>query len=134
MTQDTFTSIARGSCLALCLAKIVEPEALQSQLMMDVIMGWRKDYIGDDGFVREPEKYLNLIDPRHRKWSYRIQDIDSLEDIPEGETVPVLYSIDGRNGHFVLADNKGIVWNSLDTSINVRDGRPVSYREIRHEG
>ena len=133
MTQDTFTTIAKGSCLALCLAKAVDPDALQSQLMIDVILGWRKDYIGDDGYVCEPEKYMNLIDPRHRKWSYRIQDIDSLEDIPEGETVPVLYSIDGKRGHFVLANSKGIVWNSLDTSINVRDGRPVSYREIRHD-
>lgn len=133
MIQDTFTTIAKGSCLALCLAKIVEPDTLQSQLMMDVILGWRKDYVEDDGYVCKPEKYLNLIDPLHRKWSYRIVNIKSLGDIPEGQTVPVLYSIDGKKGHFVLANNKGIVWNSLDNSINVREGKPISYREVRHD-
>lgn len=133
MIQDTFTTIAKGSCLALCLAKIVEPRALQSNLMMDVILGWRKDYIGDDGYVCKPEEYLNLIDPLHREWSYRIVNIKSLGDIPEGETVPVLYSKNGKTGHFVLADNKGIVWNSLDNSINVKEGKPISYREVRHD-
>lgn len=133
MIQDTFTEIAKGSCLALCLAKIVEPDALQSQLMMDVILGWRKDYIEDDGYVCKPKEYLNLIDPLHREWSYRIVNIKSLGDIPEGETVPVLYSKNGKTGHFVLANNKGIVWNSLDNSINVREGKPISYREIKHD-
>lgn len=133
MTQDTFTTIAKGSCLALCLAKIVEPNALQSQLMIDVILGWRKDYIEDDGYVCKPEKYLNLIDPLHREWSYRIVNIKSLKDIPEGLTVPVLYSTNGKTGHFVLANNKGIVWNSLDNSINVREGKPISYREINYD-
>lgn len=133
MIQDTFTEIAKGSCLALCLAKIVEPNPLQSQLMMDVILGWRKDYIEDDGYVCKPKEYLNLIDPLHREWSYRIVNIKSLEDIPEGQTVPVLYSKNGKTGHFVLANNKGIVWNSLDNSINVKEGKPISFREIRHD-
>ena len=133
MVQDLFKTIADGSCLALCLAKIVEPEGtLNSQLMIDAIKGWSKDYVEDDGYVRFPELYMNLIDPQKRNWKYRIVNIKSLADIPEGKTFPVLYSIDGKNGHFVLANNKGIVWNSLENSKNVKLGKPISYREVEY--
>ena len=132
--QDTFKSIANGSCLALCLAKLVEPEGTRdSQLMQDVIMGWRKSYIEDDGYVRNPEDYMMLIDTYHRKWHYKKVSVEGLEDIPEGKTVVALYSINGKDGHFVLATNKGIVWNSLEYSNNVSNGCLIGYREVWHD-
>lgn len=131
--QDTFTTLAKGSCLALCLAKLVEPVGTRDgQLMMDVILGWRKSYIADDGWVSGPEDFLMLIDTYHRKWTYKKVEIKSLKDIPYGLTVPVFYSINGKEGHFVLANNNGIVWNPLSVSKNVNEGKPISYREVKH--
>lgn len=124
--QNIFQTLAAGSCYALCLSKWLNPTGLQSDHMRDVILGWRKDYIKDNGFVAKPEEYLSLIDPYHRKFKVTIVEGKP----PKDKDYPTFFSIDGLNGHFVLCKDTTITWNPLTYSKNVDKGKIVSWRKI----
>lgn len=50
------------------------------------------------------------------------------------ERTPVLYSINGKTGHWVGVENGKIIFNPLSYSKNVKEGRPISMRKIKIVG
>lgn len=126
--QDTFKSLANNSCLALVYSYYLSPYALRSQHMINVITGWRKDFIDDECTVVKPEDYLNLIDNMHRK--FKVETVIGEPPI-DGKAYPVMYSKnEGKTGHFVLMRNGRIIFDPLDYSTNVKMGKIYSYRKI----
>lgn len=107
---------------------------MRSEHMANVILGWRKSFIDDDGTVCLPVKYLSLINGG--QWKVEIKNLPrkALADLPDEKDYVVFYSIDGKNGHFVVANKRGIVFNPLDYSNNVIKGKPINYRYIRQVG
>ena len=129
-----FISLAKSSCLGLCYSWITGRNRLRSEHMANVILGWRKSFIDDNCTVCLPEKYLSLINGG--QWKVEIKNLPrkTLADLPDEKDYVVFYSIDGKNGHFVVANKRGVVFNPLDYSNNVIKGKPINYRYIRQVG
>ncbi|MBQ5998033.1 MAG: DUF261 family protein [Treponema sp.] len=104
-------------------------------LLPDTLEGWLDYYIralkakciGDDGFILDAEKLIFCLSGR--KVSVTKKEIKSLSEIKE--MAPVLFSINGKDGHFVVVENGQIVFNPLEVSQNVNKGKPISARIIR---
>ena len=129
--QDKFITLASNSCYALCLIEWLNKvngvkNTRGSDYFYKVLDGYKLDYIDYDGTVVNPAAFLKVCDLKHRtfKVSY-VSGPNTTEYV-----YPTFYSIDGKNGHFVLTDVHGIVWNPLSYSKNVTFGKQVSYRKI----
>lgn len=129
--QDKFITLANNSCYALCLIewlnkKLNVKNMRGSDYFYKVLDGYSLDYIDYDGTVTKPAAFLKVCDPMHRTFKVSYASGPNIT----GDVYPTFYSIDGKNGHFVLANVHGIVWNPLSYSKNVTFGKQESYRKI----
>lgn len=128
--QDTFQTLASNSCLGLCYIKWLKPYAKDTVILKNFIDGIETECIDEEGYVLNAERLLGTLDDKCRIFNVQKVNITSFEEIGE-IPMPVMFSMDGgKSGHFVLANNEGIVWNSLDNSINVKYGKLCSMRKI----
>lgn len=78
----------------------------------------------DKGVLAEP--FIQWL--TGRKVTVSKKTITTIKDIKK--RTPVLYSINGKDGHWVGVENGKIVFNSLVNSQNVSKGKPISARII----
>ena len=133
--QNRFITLANNSCYALCLIEWLNKmnnvkNMRGSEYFYKVLDGYKLDYIDYDGTVVNPAAFLKVCDPKHR--TFKVSYVNGPNTTMFA--YPCFYSIDGINGHFVLADVHGIIWNSLSYSKNVTLGKQVSYRKIEIVG
>lgn len=129
--QDKFMVLADNCCYALCLIEYMNREknlgiTRGSDYFKLVVEAYRNDWIDVEGNVTKPEAFLQYLDPQHNKYKVTIVYSKPTDNV----AYPTFYSIDGKNGHFVLSNKNGVVWNSLEYSKNVAKGKIISYRKI----
>lgn len=103
-------------------------------IIPDTLEDWLGYYQGalnrkcldDEGFVLDAERLLNYITGKRFKVTKKA--ITGIEDIIK--PTPVWYSIDGKSGHWVVVANGKIVFNPLEVSRNVNQGKPRDARII----
>lgn len=83
-------------------------------------------FLGDDGFVLNAEAILR--EGNGFRWSVRKEKISAIGGIKKAS--PVCFEHNGR-AHWVVVENGEIVFNSLENSVCVKNGKPVSMRIIR---
>ena len=117
-----------NTCLFICYLYCVgiEPDSLES--WMDYYKkALSLKVLDKDGFVLDAPKLLkHLTGKTYSVTKKAITDIDEVVGM-----APVLFSIDGENGHFVVVENGKIIFDPLENSRNVKYGHPISAREIK---
>lgn len=129
--QNRFIELANNSCYALCLIQWMNNYRKMgltrgSDYFRLVIEAYRNDWIDYDGTVSNPAAFLSYIDPKHA--NYKVTYIPGNNFT--SECYPTFFSINGKDGHFVLSTASKITWNPLSYSKNVTYGKAVSYRKI----
>lgn len=126
--QKTLSVLFDNSCLAMCYAycaaQLTHKSTYVIELGKNVLDGVKKGYIDIDGYVRNPNGYLKdlgISNPNVHK-----EKIMSLAQLPD-YNVPVEY-VYGTTTHFVVANNKGLVWDPYENSNTFKNGHPISYR------
>lgn len=126
--QSAIQKFNNNTCLFMCYVYCVG-------LIPDTLSSWmdyyktalEKKVISEEGFILDAEKLIFCLSGR--KVSVTKKEIKSLSEIKE--MAPVLFSINGKDGHFVVVENGKIVFNPLEVSQNVNKGKPISARIIR---
>lgn len=96
----------------------------------DILDGIKKGYIEDDGFVSKPVHYLEMMgmNAKDIKKVY----ISSLLELPDNGIYVVEYkkAPHATASHFVVVENKQVIFDPSEPSNTVKYGAPYSYREI----
>lgn len=125
--QKEMSDLFGSSCYAYCLAYIFgDCENSVKELTKCVLYGWMKGYIDDDGYVREPVKYVNGICIYDYKNIYKKQ-IGDMNDLPKDGLYAVEF-VYGKKHHFVVCERGRVVFDPWGKSETVAKGKPVSYR------
>ena len=110
-------------CYNFCKGKIFKDE----KEAFDAAEKARLDgFLGDDGFVLNAEAILR--EGNSFRWSVQKEKISVIDDIKKAS--PVCFEYNGR-AHWVVVENGKIVFNSLENSVCVKKGKPISMRIIR---
>ena len=126
--QTVIQNFNNNTCLFMCYVYCcgLLPDNIQDWLSY-YITALNRGCIGEDGFILDGAKLINVLTGRSVTVTKR--DITDIKDIKKKS--PVMYSIDGKSGHFVVVENGKIVFNPLEYSRNVDKGKPISVREIK---
>lgn len=132
--QAQMKELFGNSCLAYVYAAFLTGSTDAKELTFIVLNGWRNGWVDDDGFVSKPVQYLNSFSSKKVK-DIRKHNISSLKELPGIGDWPVEYKLtpDSKASHFVLATSKFIIFDPSGVSNTVKNGVPVSYREIVYE-
>lgn len=131
--QDLYGTMNKYACLALCYAWIVYHDIMISGEALDIfmtkqIMGAQSaGYLDEEFTVKDAAEYLHYLCPLEQ-FEVTKKNINSLSEIKEA--TPVRYDYNGHS-HWVVVENRKIVWNSLADSQCVRYGKPTTAREIK---
>lgn len=132
--QEMMNEFWSHSCLAWCYTAYFigipkNKEDLQN-LCGHILYGWRQKFIEDDCYVAKPIQYIDtLVSPGPRD----IQKIfiSSLAELPEGSyIVEYKKKPTDKASHFVIADNKKVLFDPAGNSQTVKVGKPFSYRKF----
>lgn len=103
--------------------------ALIIQTLLDT---YDTEVMDKDFFVQNPIKLMSraaeLAGFPNLKFSVTKQDISKYSDLPNGYAA-VRHDYNGKS-HFVLAKDKFRIWDSLDDSVCVKNGKPTTARII----
>lgn len=127
--QTVIQKFNNNACLFMCYLYCVglEPDTIPSWL--DYFKNaYEKGFIDDECFVQNAEGLIRAL--TGRKVFVLKKDISKIEGIIGPS--PVWYSKDGKSGHFVVVQNGKIIFNPLEKSINVNEGKPRSVRIITY--
>lgn len=131
--QATMKELFGNSCNSYCYAYIAHPSSGIKQLTNCVLKGWNEGNIEDDGYVAKPVQYYNSLMPADNRYIKNVVEvaIRRLDELPDGLYI-VEYKVhpDFKESHFVVATNKGVVFDPAGDSNTVRYGAPVSYRKM----
>jgi hypothetical protein len=111
------------SCYAYCISYISGKRDIKD-LTTDVLEGWKKGFIDDDGFVSQPHKFYNYCFGKElardvRKPDYKPEPFDQI----------VCWE-NGKNTHFVVMRNDKIVFDPWPESNTVKNGKATTIREF----
>lgn len=120
--------IGKSGCLAFVYIWCMGLDPEDGEAIRIVADAMRADTIKEDCTVYA-EPFLERLTGKH--WTVEKRKIRSLDEVKDIERCAVLYSNDGRNGHWVGVEKGNIAFNSIDFSINVEDGMPISARIIQ---
>ncbi|WP_443741605.1 hypothetical protein [Treponema berlinense] len=110
-------------CYNFCKGKIFKDE----KEAFDAAEKARLDgFLGDDGFVLNAEAILR--EGNCFRWSVQKEKITTIDNVKKAS--PVCFEYKGH-AHWVVVENGKIVFNSLENSVCVKNGKPVSMRIIR---
>lgn len=125
--QTVIQNFNNNTCLFMCYVYCcgLIPDSIQDWLSY-YITALNRGVIGEDGFVLDGAKLIQILSGRSVKVTKR--NISSLSDVKKKS--PVLFSVNGKDGHFVVVENGEIIFNPLEVSYNVNKGKPISVRDI----
>ena len=127
--QSAIKEFNNNTCLFICYV-------FCCGLLPDSLADWmgfyktalEKKVITQEGFILDADKLIYCL--TGKKVTVIKKDITNIKDIKE--KTPVLYSINGKDGHFVVVENGKIIFNPLEVSQNVNKGKPISARIIKY--
>lgn len=122
--QKDMKDLFGGACYAYCLAYIYSDEKDIKSLTKNVLLGWIKGYINNDGFVSQPAKYVNGIAGTNYK------DAVIIDGLPpnDGKLYAVMWEYNGP--HFVVMRGNKVMFDPYGDSLTVKYGKPISYRSF----
>lgn len=140
--QSVCEEVGKYGCLALCYAEVVldvlnVQKEVRDNVALSAILGAYKDgtFIEDEFFVKNPVGFMQQL---AKSFSKRIkcnvtkQPITSYKDLPETGYACVRHDYNGKS-HWVLSKNQSRIFDSLDDSYCVKNGKPTSARVITIE-
>ena len=118
--QDKLKEMADGLCLALCYTELwgIHNDGDKLKIIAEAI---RQGYVEWDGTVKNPVELARLCG--HTE----VINIKKSATYDGHDTVPANFTHNGFN-HFVLVKDGEVVWNSLEHSKCVENGKIESYR------
>lgn len=118
--QDKIKELADGLCLALCYCELwsIKDDGDKLKIIAEAV---RQGYVEWDGTVKNPIGLAKLCG------RMEIKDIKNAFTYDEHDTVVANFTFNGFN-HFVLVKDGKVVWNSLEHSKCVENGKIESYR------
>lgn len=131
-----FSQIAAGGCLAMCIIYVATDGEANTIVMYDSLLKMlQKGILGENCFVKNLEVLTaTLADdflPHSMAFSkYRWVKVTRLKDVGDEYTLLKYKAATTKEGHWVVARNGEIVFNGLDSSINVNEGKIVEARQL----
>lgn len=133
--QTLMESLANNMCLLSCYfyiaAKKVGLEVTNYTVMKACIDAWRAEKVNDECYVSNPEALIKFWTGEKASVSHVNDQQEIVNYLRSGDMVIAKYSIDGKNGHFVVMQNNKIIFNSLESSRTVDKGTVVSLRVVQ---
>ena len=136
--QDKFTSIGKYGCLAMCYiyavadALGIKNEMREPFVASMVLNALEKNIIDDDCFVKNPIALMQSAAAfynMHIKANVTKKEINGYTDVSEHKYACVRHDFNGKS-HWVLAKDGWRIFDSLEDSQCVKNGKPVSARII----
>lgn len=87
----------------------------------------KENILANDCTVKDADRFLKWLTGRNAKVVKK--SISNLDGITE--PTPVRFVAEGYGGHWVVAENGKVVFNSLLNSVNVNKGNPKESRIIK---
>lgn len=119
--QKQSIDLFSGACYAFCIAYLKHKTTDYKILLKEVVDAYVKGYITSKGFVAKPQFYFGSKDVEK-------VTITSLIQLPEGEFICEFTYND--KSHFVVCNNKGLVFDPWEGSETFRKGKLVGYRKF----
>lgn len=118
--QDKIKEWADGLCLALCYMELfgIHNDGDKLKIASEAV---RQGFIDWTGFVQNPIGLAKLCG------HMEVKDIKKTSTYEGHDTVVANFTYNGFN-HFVLVKDGEVVWNSLEHSKCVENGKIESYR------
>lgn len=118
--QDKIQDLANNCCLCLCYIWAFEPNISYAKLIKILGVAIEKDYISEDGFVRDADKLIFLATGKKVRVLY--------SSVNNGKICAANFKYKSNN-HWVLVDaDDNIIYNPLEHSNCVENGEIVEYR------
>lgn len=121
--QDKALSIGKYGCLAFCYLYCLGIEG--DDMLRQVARAMDKGFIASDCTVLDAGAFLEYFSGR--KFNVEKKAINSIKEIKN--PTPVRYD-NGASSHWVVVENGKIVFNSLEESFCVMNGKPSTARII----
>lgn len=134
--SDYFKQIYAGGCLAMCIIYIcTNGNATKMEMfgyLIDMLRGG--ELLGRDCYVKDVKELTGAINrersPYRIEHTYKWLKINDLKEVGNEFTLLKYKAASTREGHWVVARNGEIVFNGLDNSINVNEGKIVEARQL----
>lgn len=120
MIQDKIKQLSDGLCLALCYTELwgIKNDGDKLKIISEAV---RQGDVQWDGTVKNPIGLAKLCGRTE------IKDIKRASTYDGHDTVVANFAYNGYN-HFVLVKDGKVVWNPLENSVCVNQGKIESYR------
>ena len=112
------------SCYAYCISYMSGKSDIKD-LTTDVLEGWKRGFIDDDGFVSKPHLFANMCLGKERFYSDVIKK--PYKEEPFNQIVCWEW---GKKTHFVVMRAGKITFNSYADSNVIKYGQPTTVREF----
>jgi hypothetical protein len=123
--QKMMQELFGNSCYAYCISYLQGGKTDIKDLTTDVLEGWKKGYISDDGYVSKPHLFANMcIGKDHFYTDVRIKPYK------EEPFDQIVCWENGKNTHFVVMRAGKIVFDPWPDSNTVKNGKPTTVREF----
>ena len=119
--------IGKNGCLAFTYIWCMYLDPEDGSAIELVANAMRNGNIDDECTVKA-EPFLEEL--TGKRFCVEKRKIKSLSELKKIDRCAVLFSMDGRTGHWVGVEHGVVKFNSLETSINVMEGKPISARII----
>lgn len=118
--QDKIKQLVDGLCLALCYTELwgIKNDGDKLKIIAEAV---RQGYVGWDGTVKNPIGLAKLCG------HMEVKDIKNPTTYEGHDTVVANFTYNGFN-HFVLVKDGEVVWNSIEHSKCVENGKIESFR------
>ena len=122
--QKKLIKLADSVCLFLCYLWYGKQCLSVADTLKYLAVCITKGYVSEDGYVNDPEAILKLI--TNKKYS-----VKKVYKNPNKICVAEFYNERTKFTHFaIVAPTDEVLYDPLEDSVTVKEGKIVSYREI----
>ena len=123
-----------NSCYAYCIAYLSGKSDIKD-LTKDVLEGWYKGYIDDDGFVSKPHLFYNYCFGKNLAKDVKKIAVKDLDDLPaDGFYIVELKQPNNKDSHFVVVSRiegkTSLAFDPSGESASWKYQKPISWREF----
>lgn len=122
--QKQLQELFGGACYALCISYLSGKNDTE-ELSKDVLLGWSKGWIEDDGFVAKPHLFYNYCFGENLA-----RDVEIRPYVTQPFDQIVCWKW-GKKTHFVVMRDDKVVFDPSGDSNTVKNGKPDSIREFK---
>ena len=122
--QKKLIKLADSTCLFLCYLWYGKQGLSVADTLKYLAVCITKDYVSENGYVNDPEAILKLV--TNKKYS-----VKKVYKNPNKICIAEFYNERTKFTHFVIVGpTDEVLYDPLEDSVTVKEGKIVSYREI----